>query len=82
MAPSPGTIFGCEEDLELENPNFKIRYDKSGRPLINSDLNISITHSNLWQLLFFQIQVKTGIDIELKDTKIISILKISFLNDI
>ena len=28
--------------LHLENPSYKIRYDESGKPSINSDLNISI----------------------------------------
>ena len=26
--------------LQLENPSYKIRYDESGKPFINSDLNI------------------------------------------
>ena len=66
--------------LKLENSNFKIRYDKSGRPSINSDLNISISHSNLIAAVVFSSTNKIGIDIELKDTKIINI-KDKFLNE-
>ena len=66
--------------LELENPNLKIKYDKSGRPLINSDLNISISHSNFMAAIVFSSTSKTGIDIELKDTKIVNI-KDKFLNE-
>ncbi len=66
--------------LELENPNFKIRYDKSGKPSINSNLNISISHSNFMAAVVFSSTSKTGLDIELKDTKIVNI-KDKFLNE-
>jgi len=66
--------------LELENPDFKIRYDKSGKPKINSNLNISISHSNFMAAVVFSSTSKTGLDIELKDTKIINI-KDKFLNE-
>ena len=66
--------------LELENPDFKIRYDKSGKPKINSNLNISISHSNFMAAVVFSSICKTGLDIELKDTKIINI-KDKFLNE-
>ena len=73
-------FLAVRKTLELENPNFKIRYDKSGRPSINSDLNISISHSNFMAAVVFSSISKTGIDIELKDTKIVNI-KDKFLNE-
>ena len=73
-------FLAVRKTLELENPNFKIRYDKSGRPSINSDLNISISHSNFIAAVVFSSISKTGIDIELKDNKIVNIQN-KFLNE-
>ena len=66
--------------LHLENPSYKIRYDESGKPLINSDLNISISHSNLMAGIVFSGFNQTGIDIEEKKSKIINIQN-KFLNE-
>ena len=66
--------------LQLEDPSYKIRYDESGKPYINSDLNISITHSNLMAAIVFSGHNKAGIDIEHKENKIINIQN-KFLND-
>ena len=66
--------------LQLEDPSYKIRYDESGKPSINSDLNISISHSNLMAAIVFSDHNKAGIDIELKENKIINIQN-KFLND-
>ena len=66
--------------LHLENPSYKIRYDESGKPLINSDLNISISHSNLMAGIVFSDFNQTGIDIEEKESKIINIQN-KFLNE-
>ena len=66
--------------LQLEDPSYKIRYDESGKPYINSDLNISISHSNLMAAIVFSGHNKAGIDIELKENKIINIQN-KFLND-
>ena len=73
-------FLAVRKTVELENPNFKIRYDKSGRPSINSDLNISISHSNFMAAVVFSSTSKTGIDIELKEAKIVNI-KDKFLNE-
>ena len=73
-------FLAVRKTLELENPNFKIRYDKTGRPLINSDLNISISHSKFMAAVVFSGYAKTGIDIELKESKVISIQD-KFLNE-
>ena len=66
--------------LKLENPRYKIRYNESGKPSINSDLNISISHSNFMAAVVFSGYAKTGIDIELKESKVISIQD-KFLNE-
>ena len=66
--------------LKLENPSYKIRYNESGKPSINSDLNISISHSNFMAAVVFSGYAKTGIDIELKKSKVISIQD-KFLNE-
>ena len=65
--------------LHLENPDYKIRYDESGKPSINSDLNISVSHSNLMAAIVFSDHNKAGIDIEYKENKIINIQN-KFLN--
>ena len=66
--------------LHLENPCYKIRYDESGKPFINSDLNISISHSKCMAAIVFSEHNLAGIDIEHKQNKIIRI-KNKFLND-
>ena len=66
--------------LQLEDPSYKIRYDESGKPFINSDLNISISHSKCMAAIFFSKNNKAGIDIEHKENKIINIQN-KFLND-
>jgi phosphopantetheinyl transferase len=66
--------------LQLENPSYKIRYDESGKPSIDSDLNISISHSNHMAAIVFSGYNKIGIDIEKKESKILSIQD-KFLNE-
>ena len=66
--------------LHLENPGYKIRYDESGKPTINSDFNISISHSKCMVAIVFSEHNKAGIDIELKESKIINIQN-KFLNE-
>jgi len=66
--------------LKLENPSYEIRYDEFGKPSINSDLNISISHSNYMAAIVFSGYRKVGIDIELKESKILNIQN-KFLNE-
>ena len=66
--------------LQLEDPSYKIRYDESGKPFINSDLNISISHSKFMAAIVFSEHNKAGIDIESKENKIINIQN-KFLNN-
>ena len=73
-------FLAVRKTLQLENPNYKIRYDELGKPSINSDLNISISHSNLMAAIVLSGYNKTGIDIELKENKTLNI-KDKFLNE-
>ena len=73
-------FLAVRKTLKLENPGYKIRYDESGKPSINSDLNISISHSNHIAAIVFSGYKRTGIDIELKENKILNI-KDKFLNE-
>ena len=73
-------FLAIRKTLQLENPGYKIRYDESGRPSINSDLNISISHSNHMAAIVFSGCSRIGIDIELKESKILNIQD-KFLNE-
>jgi len=73
-------FLAVRKTLKLENPSYKIRYDESGKPSINSDLNISISHSNHMAAIVFSGCSRIGIDIELKESKILNIQD-KFLNE-
>ena len=73
-------FLAIRKTLQLEDPSYKIRYDESGKPFINSDLNISISHSKCMAAIVFSEHNLAGIDIEYKQNKIIRI-KNKFLND-
>ena len=73
-------FLAIRKTLQLEDPSYKIRYDESGKPFINSDLNISISHSKFMAAIVFSENNKAGIDIEHKENKIINIQN-KFLND-
>ena len=73
-------FLAVRKTLQLEDPSYKITYDKSGKPSINSDLNISISHSKFMAAVVFSKHNKAGIDIEHKENKIINIQN-KFLND-
>ena len=73
-------FLAVRKTLQLEDPSYKIRYDDSGKPFINSDLNISISHSKCMAAIVFSEHNLAGIDIEHKQNKIIRI-KNKFLND-
>ena len=73
-------FLAVRKTLQLEDPSYKITYDKSGKPSINSDLNISISHSKFMAAIVFSENNKAGIDIEHKENKIINIQN-KFLND-
>ena len=73
-------FLAVRKTLKLENPSYKIRYDESGKPSINSDLNISISHSNHMVAIVCSGYSRTGIDVEQKDSKILNIQN-KFLNE-
>tara|TARA_Y100000994_G_scaffold220395_1_gene199472 strand:- start:558 stop:1172 length:615 start_codon:yes stop_codon:yes gene_type:complete len=73
-------FLAVRKTLKLENHSYKIRYDESGKPSINSDLNISISHSKHMAAIVFSGYSRTGIDIEQKDSKILNIQN-KFLNE-
>ncbi|MDA9817575.1 4'-phosphopantetheinyl transferase superfamily protein [Flavobacteriaceae bacterium] len=65
--------------IELENLNYKIRYNKFGKPSINSTLNISISHSKEIAAIVFSNNKIIGLDIQKKEKKILKIQN-KFLN--
>ena len=65
--------------IEFENPNYKIIYNKFGKPSINSTLNISISHSKDIAAIIFSNNKRIGLDVQIKERKILRI-KNKFLN--
>ena len=63
----------------MENLNYKIRYNKFGKPSINSALNISISHSKEIAAIVFSNNKRIGLDIQIKERKILKIQN-KFLN--
>ncbi len=73
-------FLAVRKTLQLENPNYKIRYDELGKPSINSNLNISISHSNQLAGIVLSKTKNIGIDIELLRKKVFNI-KDKFLTE-
>lgn len=65
--------------IELEGLNYRIRYNKLGKPSINSTLNISISHSKQIAAIVFTNNRRIGLDVQLKQSKILNIQD-KFLN--
>ena len=65
--------------LALENSDYKITYDINGKPLLNSIYNISISHSHEIAALVISDNPKIGLDVQLKESKILNIQN-KFLN--
>jgi phosphopantetheinyl transferase len=65
--------------LALENSNYKITYDINGKPLLNSNYNISISHSHEIAAIAISNNSKIGLDVQLKESKILNIQN-KFLN--
>ena len=66
--------------LALENPDYKITYDLDGKPSLNSEFNISISHSYEIAALVISNNLKFGMDVQFKESKILNI-KNKFLNE-
>jgi len=73
-------FLAVRKTLKLENSNYKIRYDDLGKPSINSNLNISISHSNKLAGIVLSRTKNIGIDIELPRKKVYNI-KDKFLSE-
>ena len=65
--------------LALENPDYKITYDIDGKPLLNSEFNISISHSHEVAAIVMSNKKRIGLDVQLKENKILN-LQNKFLN--
>jgi len=65
--------------LALENSNYKIIYDINGKPSLNSNYNISISHSHEIAAIAISDNSKIGLDVQLKESKILNIQN-KFLN--
>ena len=65
--------------LALENSNYKITYDINGKPSLNTNSNISISHSYEIAAIAISDNSKIGLDIQLNGNKIFNIQH-KFLN--
>ena len=66
--------------LALENSDYIITYDIDGKPILNSEFNISISHSHEIAALVISNNLKFGMDVQFKESKILNI-KNKFLNE-
>ena len=66
--------------LALENPDYIITYDLDGKPILNSEFNISISHSHEIAALVISNNLKFGMDVQFKESKILNIQN-KFLNE-
>ena len=65
--------------LSLENSDYEITYDLDGKPNLNNESNISISHSHELVAFVISDNCKAGIDVQLKEIKIFNIQN-KFLN--
>ena len=66
--------------LALENSDYIITYDLDGKPSLNSEFNISISHSNEIAALVMSNKKIIGLDVQFKESKILNIQN-KFLNN-
>ena len=66
--------------LALENSDYIITYDLDGKPILNSEFNISISHSYEIAALVISNNLKFGMDVQFKESKILNIQN-KFLNN-
>ena len=59
--------------LNIENPDININYDKNGKPYLNNNKGISISHSNEFVGIGLSNEIDFGIDIQIKTDKIFNI---------
>ena len=65
--------------LSIENSDYIITYDLDGKPILNSEFNISISHSHEIAALVVSNKKIIGLDVQFKESKILNI-KNKFLN--
>ena len=65
--------------LALENSDYKITYNLDGKPSLNTEYNISISHSHEIAAVAISDNSKIGLDVQLKESKILNIQN-KFLN--
>jgi phosphopantetheinyl transferase len=66
--------------LALENSDYIITYDLDGKPILNSEFSISISHSHEIAALVISNNLKFGMDVQFKESKILNIQN-KFLNE-
>ena len=59
--------------LKIENPDININYDENGKPYLNKNKGISISHSNKMVGIGLSTEIDFGIDIQIKTDKIFNI---------
>ena len=59
--------------LSIENPDININYDQNGKPYLNNNKGISISHSNKLVGIGLSNEIDFGIDIQIKTDKIFNI---------
>mgnify|MGYP001290947617 CR=1 FL=1 len=72
-------FLGTRKILELENSDCTITYDIDGKPSLNSEFNISISHSHEIAALVISNNRMIGLDVQFKESKILNIQN-KFLN--
>ena len=65
--------------MALENSDYIITYDLDGMPILNSEFNISISHSHEIAALVVSNKKIIGLDVQFKESKILNIQN-KFLN--
>jgi len=66
-------FLGIRNLLKMEDTNLKINYDVNGKPYLNKNMGISISHSNELVALGLSNEINFGIDIQHKTEKIYKI---------
>ena len=59
--------------MTLENSDYKITYNLDGKPSLNTEYNISISHSHEIAAIAISDNCKIGLDVQLKENKILNI---------
>lgn len=72
-------FLATRKTLSNENSDYIITYDLDGKPILNSEFNISISHSHEIAALVISNNLKFGMDVQFKESKILNIQN-KFLN--